>query len=182
MKGIVFVELIHMAESAAGEDVVDDILDSTPLPSGGAYTAVGNYPCAELMMLVQAFSDRLGAPVDDLQMQFGAWMFDRLIQSYPNFLEDKFDAFTMLESIDAEVHVEVRKLYPEVELPSFDTRRLGNDTLEMRYRSERPLIAFCHGMIAACVDHFQSDAEITRHKVVSEGARNACDFRIRMAA
>ena len=54
MKGVIFVELLAMAEDAFGEDAVDRVIDEAALPSGGAYTAVGNYPCEELMALVRA--------------------------------------------------------------------------------------------------------------------------------
>lgn len=181
MKGVVFVELISMAEEVAGEDIVDEVLETAPLESGGSFTAVGNYPCSELMTLVQAFSDRLNAPVDDLQVSFGKWMFGRFVTGYPAFFEGKSDAFTMLESIENEVHVEVRKLYPEVELPSFETTRPDDRTLVMSYRSERPLVAFCHGMIQACVDHFGVPAEINRNESNQDGLY-ACDFQVRMAA
>lgn len=181
MKGVVFVELLAMAESVAGEDLVDDVLETAPLQNGGAFTAVGNYPCSELMTLVQAFSDRLDAPVDDLQVLFGKWMFNKFVDGYPAFFEGKHDAFTMLESIENEVHVEVRKLYPEVELPTFATERLDGQTLQMVYSSERPLVAFCHGMIQACIEHFQTPADITRDEHNHDG-QFACNFRIQMAA
>ena len=42
MKGMVFVELLHMAEDALGEDAVEDILDRFDIASGGAYGAFGN--------------------------------------------------------------------------------------------------------------------------------------------
>lgn len=180
MKGVVFVELISMAESVAGEDIVDEVLETAPLESGGSFTSVGNYPCSELITLVQAFSERLNAPVDDLQVSFGDWMFKRFVVGYPAFFEGKTDAFTMLESIENEVHVEVRKLYPEVELPTFETERLDARTLVMRYRSERPLVAFCHGMIKACVDHFGTPADITRSEHHTDGV-HSCDFNIRLA-
>lgn len=181
MKGVVFVELVAMAESVAGEDLVDEVLETAPLESGGVFTAVGNYPCSELMTLVQAFSERLNAPVEDLQIMFGKWMFNRFVDGYPAFFVGKTDAFTMLESIEDEVHVEVRKLYPEVELPTFATERLDDKTLQMIYRSERPLVSFCHGMILACVDHFGAAAEISRTDSTADGMF-ACDFRIKLAA
>lgn len=181
MKGVVFVELIAMAEAVAGEDLVDEVLETTPLQSGGIYTAVGNYPCSDLMALVQALSERLDAPVDDLQIRFGEWMFAKFVTGYPAFFDGKSDAFTMLESIENEVHVEVRKLYPEVELPTFDTRRLDDNTLQMTYQSERPLIAFCEGMIRACVAHFGTPADISRVVNNRDGSFQ-CDFQVRMAA
>ena len=38
MKGVVFVELLKMAETLLGEAAVDDVLDNADLPSGGMYT------------------------------------------------------------------------------------------------------------------------------------------------
>jgi hypothetical protein len=181
MKGVVFVELIAMAESMAGEDAVDEIIESCDLESGGAFTTVGNYPCSELMIIVHAFSVALDAPVADLQRQFGEWMFRSFAVGYPEFFVGKNDAFTMLESIENEVHVEVRKLYPEVELPSFDTRRENDGSLIMSYQSERPLVDFCHGMIVACVDHFK-DEMLIEFTSKTSGSMFAADFQIRYAA
>ncbi|MBY6162820.1 heme NO-binding domain-containing protein [Mameliella alba] len=160
MKGIVFTELLEMAEQAIGEEAVDDILDQLELESGAAYTAVGNYPCSELMRIVGAVSDLTGIPGDELQRKFGGWMHARFVQSYPQFFEDKSTVLDMLAAIESEVHVEVRKLYPDAELPRFETEWLGEDHLRMTYHSERPLVAFCHGLVEACVAHFGQPAEI----------------------
>ena len=42
MKGIVFVELLAMAESVSSEEAVDEVLDTLQLESDGAYSTVGN--------------------------------------------------------------------------------------------------------------------------------------------
>lgn len=182
MKGVVFVELLSMAEALVGEDAVDAVLDSVDLPSGGAFTAVGNYPCSELMTLVQAFSAHTGASVEDLQIAFGKWIFGKFKISYAEFFEGKETAFQMLESIEDEIHVEVRKLYPEAELPSFSTRRVDDSTLEMTYSSERPLVDFCRGMIDACLDHFNEPADISKRVVNLEGMFGAVfDIKLRHA-
>ncbi|SMX46073.1 heme NO-binding domain-containing protein [Maliponia aquimaris] len=161
MKGIVFTELLEMAETAVGEEAVDAILDRLDLGSGGVYTAVGHYPCSELLQIVSALGEATGVPDADLQRRFGVWMHRRFVDSYPEFFRDKATALDMLDAIETEVHVEVRKLYPDAELPVFRTRRHGADRLEMIYRSERPLAAFCHGMVEACVGHFGQPARIT---------------------
>jgi hypothetical protein len=181
MKGIVFVELLAMAESIAGEEAVDRILDSVNLASGGAYSTVGNYPCAELMQLVQAFSQALDTPAKDLSRAFGKWMHGYFVRAYPGFFDGKADAFAMLEAIENEVHVEVRKLYPEAELPTFATERVEPGILTMTYRSPRPLIAFCHGLIEACLEHFGQRADVSVVDRSGEGLSCAV-FEIRTAA
>ena len=176
MKGVVFVELLAMAEDAFGEDVVDTVIEKTDLESGGAYTSVGNYPCEELVKIVEGFSAHSGLGPDVLQRKFGHWMMDFFAKHYPGFFEDKTTSFDMLEAVDQEIHVEVLKLYPDAELPKFETRRPKDGTLEMVYTSPRPLVSFCHGLIEACVDRFDQKADIAFK--ASPTQANTTTFRI----
>ncbi|WP_435259575.1 heme NO-binding domain-containing protein [Thioclava sp. FR2] len=180
MKGIVFVELIKMAEDVFGEDAVDNVLDKADLETGGAYTAVGNYPCSELVKIVVAFSEHSGLSPEALQVKFGHWMLAVFVKSYPEFFKDKTTAFALLESVDREIHVEVKKLYPDAELPRFDTERVGEDRMMMIYSSPRPLEAFCLGLIEACLVHFGEDADI--HRAPHPSQANATTFDIALRA
>lgn len=176
MKGIVFTELLSMAESTLGEDAMDEILDRLTLPNGGAYTAVGFYPCSELQSIVGAISDHTGHSSATLQHAFGGWMLGRFAELYPQFFLGKTCALEMLESIEGEVHVEVAKLYPDAELPRFTTDRPEPDHLRMRYQSARPLASFCHGLVEATVAHFGQRARIA----VEEPALDHAIFDIRL--
>jgi hypothetical protein len=142
MKGIVFVELLAMAEDAFGEDTVDRVIDEAALDSGGACTAVGNYPCDELLALAGGFSAHSGISGADLQRLFGHMMMQSFGRNYPGFFTGKSGSLEMLESIEGEIHVEVRKLYPDAELPAFDTVCHGADAMDMTYHSPRPLADF----------------------------------------
>lgn len=182
MKGIVFIELLQMAERALGEEAVDQIIEASDLPSGGAYTAVGQYSCGELMTLVQAISAHTGIASPDLKRQFGHWMHAHFVDNYSDFFADKPDALAMLEAIENEVHVEVRKLYPDAELPRFDSERLpGQDALRLTYRSPRALDDFCHGLVEACVAHFGTPAQIDRRDLGQPG-ETVAEFTVRLGA
>ena len=176
MKGTIFVELIKMAEAAFGEETVDMVLDKADLDDSGGFTTVGNYPCSELIKIVVAFSEHSGLSPEVLQMKFGNWMMAHFAVAYPQFFKDKSDAFAMLESIEAEIHVEVRKLYPDAELPTFATERAAHNHLKMVYESPRPLSAFCHGMIEACLKHFNEEGSILSE--VNPANLNATSFEI----
>jgi hypothetical protein len=169
MKGIVFVELLAMAEDSFGETVVDDVIAAAKLPSGGAYTTVGNYPCAELMALVGGFSRHSGIPGAELQRLFGHWMMQSFVRHYPQFFAGRQGSLDMLEAIEGDIHVEVRKLYPDSDLPRFDTSRPAPDRLEMTYSSPRPLADFCQGLIEACVTRFGETAAIARTDAPQDG-------------
>lgn len=178
MKGMIFVELINMAEDAFGEDVVDDALEKADLENGGAFTSVGNYPCSELVKVVMAFSEHSGLSAEVLQRKFGFWMMDHFVKHYPQFFADKTTAFGLLEAVDRQIHVEVKKLYPEAELPRFDTRQTDEAHMEMIYRSRNPLEAFCHGMIEACLERFGENGAVTRAPVPAMPGAVGFDIRL----
>lgn len=160
MKGLVFVELLKMAEASFGEDKVDAVMETVSLPSGGVYTSVGYYDCAELVTLVDAFSRLSGIPRTELERKFGHWVMKAFRVGYPDMFEKHGSAFDMLEAIEDDIHVEVRKLYPDAELPSFSTIRDGSAELTLEYRSTRPLAHFCHGLIENCFAQYGERADI----------------------
>jgi hypothetical protein len=168
MKGIVFVELLSMAEETVGEAAVDRVLDRCPLSSGGAFTSVGTYPASDLNAIVGGLSEETGASPADLQRAFGRWMLRRFAEGYAGFFQVHTDAFSLLDAVENEIHVEVRKLYPDAELPTFETVRVGLDTFKLTYRSPRRLIAFCEGLVAGVLEHYGQRGSIAVTDLSSE--------------
>ena len=160
MKGIVFTELLTMAEQAVGETAVDEVLEQLDLSSGGVFTSVGFYPCSDLIAIVGGLCPRTGKSEAELQRAFGGWMLRYFVAHYPEVFASKPGPLEMLASVDGEIHVEVRKLYPDAELPRFETQRRGTGEMQMIYTSTRPLTAFCHGLIEACVAHYGQRATV----------------------
>ena len=79
------------------------------------------------------------------------------------------DTFDFLSQIEEHVHTEVRKLYPDAELPVFETVRLDEDTLEMTYRSGRPFADLALGLIQGCADHYGEDVAVDQEDMSAEG-------------
>lgn len=177
MKGIVFTEFLEMVADKFSEDMVDDIIDDSELPSGGVYTAVGTYSHAEIVELVVSLSKRSNIEVPDLIRAFGQHLFQRFSELYPSFFPDGITAFDFLESVENYIHIEVRKLYPDAELPSFDTRRENDTTLVMLYSSAHPFATLAEGLIQGCMSHFEVDADITMTDL-SDGAGTKAEFRL----
>ena len=64
-------------------------------------------------------------------------------------------------TVEEHVHVEVKKLYPDAELPTLDVRRTGPESMSVGYTSCRPFGDLCIGMIEGCADHFGESFEIS---------------------
>ena len=162
MKGVVFTEFLSMVEKQFSADMVDDIIDDAQLPNGGAYTAVGTYPHQEMVAMVVALSQRCGVPVPDLVRAFGEYLFGRFVVAYPAFFEGMNDAFTFLAGIEDIIHVEVKKLYPDAELPRFDVEHHDAQRLVLLYQSPRHFEDLAEGLMRGCVNHFGEDILIVR--------------------
>lgn len=162
MKGMVFTEFLEMVESKFSADMVDDIIEDSDLPSGGAYTAVGTYDHAELVAMVGALAQRSGLPVPALVHAFGLHLFGRFYALYPGFFEGTSNALDFLEGIETVIHTEVRKLYPDAQLPQFDCARSASG-LDMVYSSPRHFGDLAAGLIQGAVAHFGDAVSVNRH-------------------
>ena len=160
MKGVVFTEFLEMVEDSFSPDMVDRIIDEAELPSRGVYTAVGTYDHAEIIALVVELSKAADMSVPRLLHGFGKHLFKRFVAGYPHFFEGQTDAFTFLSQVENYIHVEVKKLYPDAELPSVLASSDAPGRMTIIYRSDRAMADLAHGLIEGCIDHFGEAVEI----------------------
>lgn len=169
MKGIVFVELMDFISAKHGADMVDDVIGDCRLPNDGAYTSVGRYDHAEMQALVSALAQRTGMGAPDILVHFGRHLCRRFAELFPDFFRARSCLFDFLESVHDHIHVEVHKLYPDAELPSFQTHARDDRSLELDYRSCRPLAAFAEGLILGASDFFREPITVTRSRYDDPG-------------
>jgi hypothetical protein len=169
MKGIVFTEFLELVEDNFGLSTVNEIIDRCDLKTDGAYTAVGTYDHGEMFQMVKALSDIQNTPVPDLLRFYGKYFFDVLAKGYPAFLENH-DLFSFMESIDGYIHPEVQKLYPEAELPSFESVKTDHDDeMLLIYKSSRKMSDFAIGLIYGAAAHYKIKVEVEEIKREKDG-------------
>jgi hypothetical protein len=169
MKGIVFTEFLELVEDKFGLEMVDDIISNSDLESNGIYTSVGTYSFSEMLQLLQHLSKRTEISIDDLLLVYGEHFFNVIENSYPGLLNTYKDPIEMISSIENHIHVEVRKIYPDAELPTFEVIEKTEDSLIMDYRSSRAMHHFGLGLMNRTFKHFNSTAEITLEKIKADG-------------
>lgn len=181
MKGVVFTEFLDFVGAKLGPDMVDDIIEDAAVPNGGAYTSVGTYPHTEMGALVGALAGRTGKGAPELLSSFGNHLCKRFVLKFPQFFEAESRLFDFLASVDDHIHVEVRKLYPDAELPVFRLTPQGDGSIHFDYASCRPLEALAEGMILAAADHYGEP--ITLGKTRMDGPDGSfVRFSIRLAS
>lgn len=165
MKGMVFTSFLEMVENKFSLGIVDQIIESSDLPSGGSYTSVGTYDHNEMIQLIVQLSQRTNIPVTDLIITFGEYLFTQLIELHPQFIQENNSVFSFLQKVDSYIHVEVRKLYPGAELPAFEYDTSVPGTLIMTYRSSRPFADLAEGLIMGCIQYYGEQISIARENL-----------------
>ena len=92
--------------------------------------------------------------------------FHSLAKAYPSFVKESTDPLDFLEQVETYIHVEVRKLYPDAELPTFECSRPNSpDQLHMTYYSIRHMEDVCEGLIRGSLEHFGVQATVERQSL-----------------
>lgn len=168
MKGTVFTEFYEFVEEQHSPILLQETINLSQLESKGVYSATGTYPSCEMGTLVTTLAKKTGSDVPRLLNLFGHHLFKHFYRSSGHFFEGIDNTFDFLDSVENRIHVDVKKLYPDAELPSFDILEKTPTRFKMHYKSSRGLGDLCEGLIQACLDHFGETAELTRRPIASD--------------
>lgn len=178
MKGHIFTVFGDLVQEKFGLEAWDRLLQKANPSSGGAYTSGGNYPDQELFALVGELSKETAIPVQSLVKAFGEFALARLALLFPDFLKEQANAKSFLMGVDRVIHLEVKKLYPDVMLPRIDCEDSGENRLVMKYESPRKLCALLEGLLEGVAKHFGETIEYRQTECMH---RNSpfCRFELR---
>ena len=154
MLGIVFTSLIDMLEEKVSPDFADEVIVEAELKNDGAYTAVGYYPFEEMQKIVGILVSKTGKSANELLHDFGFYLFGKLAKAHGSVLANTDNLLQMLEHLDGDIHVQVRKLYPDADLPRFKVMSRTDNGMVLQYYSERDLYALAEGLMDAAAEYY----------------------------
>ena len=169
MKGIIFTEFLELVEEKFGIEMVDTIIEESELASNGVYTSVGTYDFAEMLQLITSLSANTKISVDDLLMVYAEHLFAALVKLHPDLVSHYEDPMDLIASIENHIHVQVKKIYPEAQLPSFETIEKTEQKMEMIYKSDRALYVLAKGLMQETFKLFNIPVAISYDKLNDSG-------------
>ncbi|MFY0686991.1 MAG: heme NO-binding domain-containing protein [Cyclobacteriaceae bacterium] len=169
MKGIVFAEFLQFIENSYGYKQVDSIIESADLSTDGSYTSVGSYPFTEMVSLLVESSRITKKSHSELLRLFGHHLFKVFLDGYRQFFEGVESSFEIFSTLESKIHPDVRKLYPDAELPRFEVEKMNDRSMILVYRSSRKMSDFALGLIEACMEHFDEQGIIQSQKLDPDG-------------
>ncbi len=172
MKGIVFTEFLEFASASHGDDLVDDMIADAGLAGSAHFTAVGTYEFSELAKLLDAYCRLTGESAPRALNGFGRHLCQVFQKKFPDVFTACDGLLDFLCSVDGHIHVEVKKLYPDAELPRFEEIAREPRRLVLDYISCRPLADLAIGLIEGAADYYRESVVVNVRAVSTEsGAR-----------
>lgn len=158
MKGIIFSEFLELVEDKFGLEVCQNMLDESR--DEGVYTTVGTYGHKALIKLIMTLSRLTGISPEDLQAVYGESVFKNLYNSMPGLEGKALSTFDFIEKVEEYIHIEVKKLYPDSNPPTFKFISVTEMEMVMDYISARCMSHVCFGLIKGCSHHFNQEVDI----------------------
>ncbi|MBX7455866.1 heme NO-binding domain-containing protein [Mycolicibacterium sp. 3033] len=174
MKGVLFNIVEDAVSQQWGARMWDDLLLDCDLE--GAYTALGNYPDAELVALAGAAAARLGRSPDDVLRMLGQLAFEPLLSRYRGPEEPPDSVRSFLPTVNDLIHPAVLKLYPGASVPRFVLRDEG-DRLELDYVSVRSMCMLAEGLVLGLAEHYGEHVTVDQPRCKQRGD-DRCTIRI----
>ncbi|NSY32519.1 hypothetical protein DS891_02705 [Pseudoalteromonas sp. JC28] len=171
MRGVIFRGLEELVVEAIGMQTWDELLEAHA-PEGRVYVSPTSYPDAELFALAQGVADKLNKPLTDVLAIFGQSLFGFLAEKHKG-ISSKFTSFEELVlSIDSVIHMEVKKLYDEPNLPSIAAIVKDDKTIVLEYCSNRKLCFCAEGLLYGAAQFYSRKLKIEHPQCMHSGAKH----------
>jgi hypothetical protein len=164
MKGFIFTNFIDFVEASHGLEMVDEMITNCNLPSEGIYSTFSSYDFDELVSLLTYVSKKTDVDPEILLEKFGVFVFPYLIGKHSYIIEHYDNALDLIAGIENHIHIEVRKLYNDVDLPTFRIVEKAEKRLSLIYNSSKGLTYFAIGLIKETLNHFKVKGGVTIDK------------------
>ncbi len=162
MKGVIRTQLIEMVEDKYGFDTCDEMINDSGVD--GIYTQAGNYPSNDMFAMIKALSTLVDISIEDLIFTYGEHLFSVLIKIYPKSISSYNNSFEFISNVEEVIHPEVKKLYPDSDLPSFEMISINNNEMKIIYKSSKPLMGLAKGLMTGCIKYYEENIDISYDK------------------
>jgi hypothetical protein len=164
MKGFIFTNFIEFVEASHGLEMVDEMITNCNLPSEGIYSSFSSYEFDELVSLLTYVSKKTDVHPEILLEKFGVFVFPYLIGKHSYIIENFDNPIDLIGGIENHIHIEVKKLYNDADLPTFRVVEKTEKKLSVIYNSSKGLTYFAIGLMKETLNHFNVNGSITIDK------------------
>jgi hypothetical protein len=178
MHGIIFAEFEKFVTQAQGAEQWQRVLAHADM-TARVFMAVGTYPDADLMKLVQGASVVTQLPRGQLLEGFGEFITPTLFSMYRTVIARDWRTLDLVANTERVIHTVVRSRGGTP--PVLSVHRPDATHLVVSYGSQRKLCALARGIIRGIAKHYRETVSITETACMLAGAKT-CQLELSLVA
>ena len=178
MKGVIFNLFEEYVAAGYGDVFLEDLYVEASLPDDvPPFIGPLSYPDDIFFDMVVYTAKKKNLNPEKLYFAFGRFSIPLLAKRFPIFFTESSSTMELMEKINDIHHLEVKKLYPDAELPHFKIEPGDDDSMTVHYSSHRHLCSLAKGLIAGVADHFGESVHTEEKSCMNDGDAT-CIFKI----
>lgn len=171
MHGIILTGLKTFVTESYDRDTWHSICDRADL-ARRMFVPVTTYPDELVYDIVGSAAAVSGEDAADLQRAFGRFIVPKLVSTYDVHIDDGWSGLDLIENVEEHIHKALRaKQGAEFEPPAIDARRIDEDSVVVRYGSDRELCGVAKGIIDGVGEHYGEPFAVSERDCMQNGAR-----------
>ena len=178
MKGVIFNALEDFTDQNFGEDQFQGVVDSVDLETKEPFVGPGTYPDGDLLKIVGKILEVKSLKLDWALREFGKFLFPKLISINESYAKDSKGIIDFLQRVDSIIHIEVKKLFPGAVTPTFIYSDITENSLKIKYISERQFCFLMEGLILGASEYFNEPIEYEQIECHHTDKTEHCLFQI----
>ncbi len=176
MKGHIFNLLETFIIEATDVATYEEIHAACSFRSDGLFLRPARYPDEDLLELVDKTVARLGMTKPEAYRAFGVWIFPHLVELVPADMVDKPHPKDFLLTLDEIHQVELKKLWPDAEPPSFRCLDTGPNRMRITYDSPRQMFDLVDGVLQSVGTYYDVPTTFTSTRRPSPAGHQIADY------
>ncbi len=181
MKGIIFTNFISYMQERHGEELAKQTLQNAgKITAEGVYVEEDTYPYEDMFELAGNLAALTGITLSATFEAFGEYLFGNLARRFSSFFAPDETLFSFLQKLEGHIHVEVRRKYPDANLPGFTFTPVDENNLRMVYTSERAMSDFGIGMIKGAATWFKRDVFVGKKDLTPNHSGTRVEILVRL--
>jgi hypothetical protein len=178
MHGLVFAELERYVTRGHGAEQWQRIVTQAGI-APQVFVALGTYPDADLIKLVQGASAVTKTPVTQLLESFGEFITPKLFTMYRTVIAPEWRTLDLVENTEQVIHTVVRSRGGTP--PVLSAQRQDGTHLVVTYASRRKLCALARGIIRGIAKHYGESVSILEPTCMLRAGKT-CRLELTMGA
>lgn len=170
MHGALFCQLELFVIQTYGRAAWSLLLGRSDMP-GRCFQADTHYPDEEMLRLIETASAITAQPAADIEEAFGFFLAPTLLNMHVGLISARWRTLDILLNTEHLMHTEVRKQDPLAAPPRLLILQVGENKLQLDYRSPRKLGAIAKGIVRGIAAHFGETVHIAERIDPIEGHR-----------